>query len=106
MKKVFFSQKTIIYFSDLIEILYVNDYFGFKDQAKRYVEALVRKIEKSIDTMLKKKAPEYFSKYGDNLYYISYRKNKKTTWYFFFNIKENGYYIEYIGNNHTIAQYL
>lgn len=106
MKKVFFSQKAIIYLSDLMEILYANGYFGFKDRAKKYVEELVHKIENSIDAMPKKKAPDYFSKYGDNLYYISYRKNKKTTWYFFFNIKENGYYIEYIGNNHIIAQYL
>ncbi|HBK31513.1 MAG TPA: hypothetical protein DDZ78_07815 [Porphyromonadaceae bacterium] len=90
----------------MVETLYINDYFGFKDEAKKYVEELVREVEKNIDTMPKKKAPRYFSKYGDGLYYIRCRRNKATTWYFFFSIRKDGYYIEYIGNNHIIAQYL
>lgn len=106
MNNVFFSQKAVLYLSDLVEILYVNNYFGFKEQAKMYVEELVHEVESSIGTMPKKKAPGYFSKYGDNLYYIGCRKNKNTKWYFFFNVRENNYYIEYIGNNHVIAQYL
>jgi hypothetical protein len=84
----------------------MNDYFGFRDDAKKYVEALAHEINSSIDKKSKKKAPEYFSKYGDNLYYVSYRKNKNTQWYIFFNIREDNYYIEYIGNNHTCSQYL
>lgn len=104
--KIVFSEQTVIYLSELIEILYNNDYFGFKDDAKRYVEELVRDIEVSIKTSLKKKAPDYFSKYGDNLFYISCRKNRNTQWYIFFRMDGNTYYVEYIGNNHTCSRYL
>jgi hypothetical protein len=104
--KIYYAPKTIAYLSNLIETLYMNDYFGFREDANRYVEELLRGVENTIDKMIKKKAPNYFSKYGNNLYYVSYKKNRNTTWYFFFNIKENGYYVEYIGNNHIIAQYL
>ena len=49
-------------------------------------------------------------RYGKDLYYAVFPKNNRTTWYAFFTkYKENGeiiYLVRYIGNNHTIAQYL
>lgn len=104
--KVVFSTETVIYLSDLIEVLYNDYYFSFKEDAKEYVEKLVRDIELSIDTSVKKKAPEYFLKYGNDLYYISCRKSKHTQWYIFFHIKDGVYYVEYIGNNHTCSHRL
>lgn len=104
--KVYYSEKTIKYLTELTETLYFNDYFGFREDAKRYVEELIREINASINHKVKKVAPEYFNKYGDNLYYASYRKNKNTSWYIFFNKIDDDYYVYYIGNNHSVAQYL
>lgn len=106
MKKLYFSRKAVLYLSDLVEILYENDYFGFKEQAKNYVSELVRGVESTFDIAQKKKAPSYFTRYGQNLYYVSYPKNKHTTWYFFFTQKDEGYFVEYIGNNHNIGHLL
>lgn len=104
--RIIFSQNVIYFLTDLIEILYNKEYFGFKDSAKKYVEDLVIEIESSITTKHKKFAPEYFSHYGKNMYYVSYRRNKNTTWYIFFNYTQEMYYIRFIGNNHSIGQYL
>lgn len=104
--RVFFSPKAVKYLSELVQILYLNNYFGFKSDAKEYVDDLYSDIKTSIDKKSKKKAPEYFSKYGKDLYYVSYRKNHNTQWYVFFNKVNNDYFIEYIGNNHTCSQHL
>ena len=44
--------------------------------------------------------------------YAVFKKSKRTSWYIFFNTYEDEqtgediYLVRYIGNNHTIAQYL
>ncbi|MFT4221886.1 hypothetical protein [Dysgonomonas sp.] len=103
---VIFSPEASEYLADLIEILYDNDYLGFKDSAKKYVEELVINIKISINNKSKKKAPAYFNRYGKGLYYAVFKKNDNTQWYVFFNYEDDIYYIRYIGNNHTCAQYL
>lgn len=104
--KVIFSRDVIIYLTEIIKVLYMGDYFGFQESAIKYVDELAKDIETTIDKKQKKEAPPYFCKYGKSLYYVSYRKNKNTQWYVFFNLEDNIYYIRYIGNNHICAQYL
>lgn len=104
--KIIYSKEVIDFLAEMIEILYYENYFGFKDAAKKYVEELITEIETSIKSKHKKPASDYFSKYGKNMYYASYRRNKNTTWYVFFNYTKDIYYIRYIGNNHNIGQYL
>ena len=57
-----------------------------------------------------KDAPEYFEKYGKNMKYAGFTKNKRTTWYVFFTKywenDEEIYLVRYIANNHTVAQHL
>jgi hypothetical protein len=103
---VIFSPETAEYLADLIEILYDNDYLGFKESAKKYVDDLAIDIKTTIDKRSKKKAPTYFNRYGKHLYYATFKKNDNTQWYVFFNYEDGIYYIRYIGNNHTCAQYL
>jgi hypothetical protein len=38
--------------------------------------------------------------------YAVFKKNNNTSWYVFFNYEDDIYYVRYIGNNHTCAQYL
>jgi hypothetical protein len=103
---VIFSPETAEYLADLIEILYDNDYLGFKESAKKYVNDLAIDIKTTIDKRSKKKAPAHFNRYGKNMSYAIFKKNNNTQWYVFFNYENNIYYIRYIGNNHTCSQYL
>lgn len=96
------------YFRELALILYKKEYFGFKEDAKKYARELFNAVEKDLPNKQKKKAPEYFSKYGNNLQYAVFKKNNITQWYVFFETytEQKTYVVTYIGNNHTIAQHL
>ena len=107
---VIFTPKVLLYFEELIFILYDKEYFSLLETSKRYVDELVDDILTNLPTKQHKPAPKYFDKYGKGMYYARFRKNKQTTWYAFFSkYNENGetiYLIRYIANNHTVAQYL
>ena len=91
---------------DLIEILIVKGYLGTYAFAISYVEDLIIDIQQNIHTKLKKKAPAFFERYGKDMQYITYQRNANTTWYIFFSIIEDTYFIKYITNNHVSGQYL
>ena len=78
--------------------------------SRSYSEDLLDDILNTLPERLHKPAPVYFDKYGKDMEYASFKKNKRTTWYVFFEIYEdNGeifYLVRYIANNHTVAQYL
>ena len=98
------------YLYELSYILYQKDYFSYLDTAEKYVEELFEDIETTLPNRKRQPAPPYFDKYGKNMYYAAFRKNKQTQWYVFFNIYEDEggliYLVKYISNNHVIAQYL
>jgi hypothetical protein len=99
------------YLNDLVTILYEKKYFGFEYYAHLYVDELLDDILKNLPTRQHKRAPERYAKYGEDLHYASFVKNKRTTWYVFFTKyqDENAnpiYLVRYIANNHTVAQYL
>ena len=104
--KVIFHQQVVFYLNNLVDILYEEEYFGFKEAAYDYVDWIFDRIEKSIVTLPSKTAPAYFSKYGKNLSYISLKRNPQTTWYVFFNSDADLIHVRYVSNNHMIAQYL
>ena len=100
------------YFKELIHILHEKEYFGFEENAIEYVESLFEDIKTTLPQRSKKQAPAYFSRYGKDMYYSSFKKNKATQWYVFFTIyidqeqDEQIYLIRYVSNNHVMAQYL
>ena len=99
-----FTPQVEDYLFDLIEILHQKGYFSFYDTAEKYVMKLLEDIESNIHIKQKKKAPVRFQKYAS--YYITYRPNKRTTWYIFFNVKDDRYLIRYITNSHVSAQHI
>ncbi|NDV83521.1 hypothetical protein D0T87_16235 [Bacteroides sp. 51] len=103
---IFFAPSAEGFLYDLTELLYEKEYFGSYESADKYVTDLVHDIVLSLPKCPKRKAPPYFNRYGKNLYYSVFKKNNNTQWYVFFNYEEDIYYIRYIGNNHTCAQYL
>ena len=108
--KVIILPEVYDYFEDLMEILYQREYFGFRKSAREYVVELLDDIKINLPKVQHKQAPLYFNKYGKNMCYATFRKNKQTAWYAFFaKYNENGdtvYLVRYIANNHTVAQYL
>ena len=91
---------------ELIEILIEKDYLGTYTFAISYVEDLIIDIQQNIHTKLKKKAPVFFERYGKDMQYVTYQRNASTTWYVFFSIIEDSYFIKYITNNHVSGQYI
>ena len=104
IKMVVYNQSVITYLSELIEILYIKEYFGFRVSAKKYVDKLRDFIETSIHTRPKKQTPLSLRKYGSH--YVSYRPNKTTTWYIFIFYSKDRYFINHITNNHSTARYI
>jgi len=108
--KVVVTPKVYEYLENLVIILYENEYFGHEDSARKYVDDLYNDIIMNLSICLKKRAPKYFDKYGKDMEYAVFKRNRQTHWYVFFKVyRKNGeeiYQIRYIGNNHTVAQYL
>ena len=104
MKTLYLPEVEIFLF-ELIELLYSKNYFSFPDQAINYVSKMRQYIESAITITHKYKAPEYFTKYGENMSYFIYKANANTSWYIFFQQKADIYLIRYITNNHVSAQY-
>ena len=107
--KVAILPEVFDYFENLMEILYQKEYFGFRESARAYVIELLDDIKTNLPTRLHKAAPEHFDRYGKNMRYAAFRKNKHTTWYACFTkYKENGdttLLVRYITNNHLAAQH-
>jgi hypothetical protein len=108
--KVFFLPEVEDYLFELVEILYQKEYFGFKESAVNYVTDLENDIRTNLINKIKRPAPPLFSRYGINMLYAVFPKNKVTQWYVFFNVsRHNGEtiaFVRYISNNHMIAQFL
>ena len=104
--KVAFHPLVIDYLEELTFALYEKGYFGFYDSACEYVDRMVNDISSNIHLKLCKKAPPYFSKYGKNMFYVSYQSNNQTTWYIFFNVNDDRYLIRFITNNHVSGHLL
>ena len=108
--KIIFLQQALDYFNELSTILFEKEYFGFENSAANYVEELIDDILSSLPFRPKHNAPAYFDRYGKEMYYCTFPKNKHTTWYVFFSIyqtdTERVFLIKYISNNHVTGQFL
>lgn len=103
MKSVLFSKAFEDDLFDLFHILYEQNYLSTYEYAWDYVEDILTDIEQNIETKLKKDAPTAFKHFGHNLKYITYKRNNRTTWYIFFEERQDCYFVTYITNNHVSA---
>jgi hypothetical protein len=104
--KVVIASAAIDYLEKLTYVLFKKGYFGFYESACEYVDRIFDFIYYELPHKSKKIAPKYFSKFGKNMYYVTYHPNKRTTWYIFFNWKDERYLIRYITNSHVSAQHI
>lgn len=94
------------YLNSLIDILFEQDYFSFKEDALQYVSDIKEYVEQNISCLSKYPAPSYFSKYYTGMSYVMYQPNKRTTWYLFLIQEDHNYLILYITNNHFEGQFI
>jgi len=104
-REIIFSKKVEIYLDELMLLLFEEEYFGFPDSAKLYVDHLISFAEQHIGILPGKNAPDFFQCFGQNLKYITFHANKRTSWYIFYQERNNIYLIRYITNSHVAAQY-
>ena len=83
----------------MVDILYSENYFSFKKDAKLYVEQIVLYIKNYDFKVNVKDSPEKYQKFGKK--YFRYKANNQTFWYIFFDQKENKFLINHILNNHS-----
>jgi len=105
MKEIKYHKNVLIFFDELMDILIEEGYFSFYEYSANYIEDLVNYVKDNITIKNHKPAPAYFSKYGSNMFYITYNSNKRTTWYILFQKTNSLFFIRYITNNHVAGQY-
>jgi hypothetical protein len=109
-KNVLILQEVRLYFYELAVILYRNGYFSYYDSAVRYVYDLIIDIQTNLPYKVKRPAPPFFKKYGENLEYSSFSKSRRTVWFAFFErYEENGevyFLVKHVENNHTASKYM
>ena len=103
--KVVILPEVIDYLEELTFTLFEKGYFSYYEVACKYIDDLFDDILLNLPLKPKKKAPGNFSKFGKDLFFVSYTPNKRTTWYIFFNVKDDRYLIRHISNNHIAGKY-
>jgi hypothetical protein len=97
-KRIIYAKSFENYLTDLIDILFYKDYFSYIENAENYVVALKDEIEDYIDVKQHYQTPKKLSRHGNHFIIISL--NNRTSWYVFFEKKDNRFLIQYITNNH------
>lgn len=100
MEKVIFTASVLEYFDNLVFNLFEEEYFGFPESAREYVDKIVTFVLLSISNFPSKETPKPIKYLGTN--YIFYKANNRTTWYIFFEKRERNYLITAIINNNSI----
>jgi hypothetical protein len=102
-KRIITTDDVKIFLEELFNILLEKQYFSCQKNARTYVDRLIHYTEQYIGIISEKNAPPYFNRYGINLKYITYRANKTTSWYIFYQRQDNVFLIRHITNNHVAA---
>jgi len=99
LEKVIFGEEVLDYFDNLVFTLFEKDYFGFPESAENYANNISEFIFSNIFTFPHKKTPKPLKYLGSE--YIFYKANARTTWYIFFEKRNQNYLITGILNNYS-----
>lgn len=97
--KIVFTAEFDALVEELLFVLYEDEYFGFIEDAAKYVSKIYDFIEQKITTYPTKNTPPKLIQHGEK--YLVYKANNQTSWYIFFSQIEQTYFIKFITNNHT-----
>lgn len=98
-KIVIFQRKVQVFLEELVDILFEKEYFGFKKDAKEYVWEIVQYVDNHDFETGVRNTTDSLQKYGK--FYLKYKANNRTTWYIFFDRKNNRFLVNHILNNHS-----
>ena len=96
---IFYSSEFETQINEIVDILFEKGYLGFKDSALDYGDRIYDFIIKNIDKPISRQSPKAFQKFG--AFYMKYKANENTTWYIFFDRRDNRFLVNHILNNHT-----
>ena len=99
MEKVIFKNEILDYLDGPVYILFKEEYFSYPVNARFYVDKIVNFVSGKIFTFPHKQTPKKLLQLGSN--YIFYKANNRTTWYIFFEKRDQNYLITGIINNHS-----
>jgi hypothetical protein len=100
LEKIIFENSFLEYFDNLFFALFEEEYFGFPESAHNYIDKIVGFVISSISSFPHKKTPKSLQYLGLN--YIFYKPNTRTTWYVFFEKRDQSYLITAIINNNSL----
>lgn len=95
-KQVIFSKSVELFLKD---VLYEENYFGFEDDAKLYVTEIILYIMHHDFKTNVRNTSLSLRKFGKK--FIKYKANNNTSWYIFFDQKDQKFLINHIINNHS-----
>jgi hypothetical protein len=95
---IIFQNGVLNYLDDLVFILFKEEYFRFMQSSYDYVDKIIDYINNNITPFPSKKTPTELKNFGSK--YIFYKSNQRTTWYVFFESKNNNFLITNIINSH------
>ena len=95
--RIKFKEEVVEYLNQLTLSLFNLEYFSYLENAIAYKNRIIHFIEYNINTLPHRITPTRLKHLGSK--YIFYKSNKRTTWYVFFEQKEQNYLITYITNN-------
>lgn len=95
---VLLSESIVSYLNNLVEILYHEGYFSFKENAQDYANKIYDAIISDLPRLTHHETPKKLKKYGN--YFVKIKGSKRTMWYVFFDKSENRYLVEFLTNNH------
>lgn len=98
MEKVIFKREILDYFDELVFTLFRKEYFSYPENANLYVDKIVNFVSTEIFTFPHKQTPKPLQHLGSN--YNFYKANNRTTWYVFFEKRNQDFFITGILNNH------
>lgn len=102
---ILFKPEVENYINELVFQLYKENYFDYLENAINYKDKLIDYILDNIHLIPNKTSPLALYSLGSK--YIFYKSTSRTTWYIFFEKKEQRYLITYITNNHTeVAKFI
>jgi hypothetical protein len=84
---------------ELVEVLFIKEYFGFEIDCFLYSEKIYDFVDYNIMKPISRKTPQRLQKFGKK--FIKYKANNNTSWYIFFDQRDNKFLINHIINNHS-----
>lgn len=100
MERIIFEDSLLDYLDRLVFTLFKEQYFSYSENAQFYVDKIVDFVILEITSFPHKTTPQKLKYLGS--YYIFYNSNSRTTWYIFFEKKNQNYLITGIINNHCM----